>query len=89
MPETKTIAVNGRYYSVTLERFDHYTEPGGPSYHGYYVNVAGHGLTLIAGKYDYKNEMSINPESRKPIQMPSRSSETSRVRCSGSTGCRC
>ena len=59
MPETKTIAVNGKYYSVTLERFDHYTEPGGPSYHGYYVNIEGHGLTLIARKYDYRDEMSI------------------------------
>jgi hypothetical protein len=59
MPETKTIAVDGKHYSVTLERFDDYTEPGGPSYHGYYVNVGGHGLTVIARKYDDKNEMSI------------------------------
>ena len=59
MPETKTIAVNGKHYSVTLERFDHDTEPGGPSYHGYYVNIEGHGLTLIARKYDYRDEMSI------------------------------
>jgi hypothetical protein len=44
---------------VSLERFDDYTEPGGPSYHGYYVNIEGHGLTLIARKYDYENEMSI------------------------------
>jgi hypothetical protein len=59
MTETKTIAVNGRHYSVTLERFDQYTEPGGPSYHGYYVTIEGHGLTLIARKYDCQNEMSI------------------------------
>jgi hypothetical protein len=59
MTETKTIAVNGKHYSVTLDRFDHYTEPGGPSYHGYYVGIEGHGLTLIARKYDYRNEMSI------------------------------
>jgi hypothetical protein len=59
MPETRIIAVNGRHYSVTLTRFDDYTEPGGPSYHGYYVNIVGHGLTLIARKYDEKNKMSI------------------------------
>jgi hypothetical protein len=59
MTETKTIAVNGKRYSVTLERFDQYTEPGGPSYHGYYVNIEGHGLTLIARKYDHKSELSI------------------------------
>jgi hypothetical protein len=59
MTETRTIAVNGKHYSVSLERFDDYTEPGGPSYHGYYVNIESHGLTLIARKYDYKNEMSI------------------------------
>jgi hypothetical protein len=35
MPETRTIVVNGKHYSVTLTRFDDYTEPGGPSYHGY------------------------------------------------------
>jgi hypothetical protein len=59
MTETETIAVNGKRYSVTLERFDQYTEPGGPSYHGYYVNIEGHGLTVIARKYDYRDEMSI------------------------------
>jgi hypothetical protein len=59
MPESRTIAVNGKHYSVSLERFDHYTEPGGPSYYGYYVNIEGNGLTLIARKYDYENEMSI------------------------------
>jgi hypothetical protein len=59
MTETKTIAVNGKHYSVTLERFDDYPEPRGPSYHGYYVNIEGHGLTLIARKYDYADEMSI------------------------------
>jgi hypothetical protein len=59
MTETRTIAVNGKHYSVSLERFDDYTEPGGPSFHGYYVNIEGHGLTLIARKYDYENEMSI------------------------------
>jgi hypothetical protein len=59
MTETKAIAVNGKHYSVTLERFDHYTEPGGPSYHGYYLTVEGHGLTLIARKYDHRSEMSI------------------------------
>jgi hypothetical protein len=59
MTETKTIAVNGKHYSVTLERFDEYTEPGGPSYHGYYVTIEGHGLTLIARKYDYGSDMSI------------------------------
>jgi hypothetical protein len=59
MTETKTIAVDGKRYSVTLERFDQYTEPGGPSYHGYYVNIEGHGLAVIARKYDYRDEMSI------------------------------
>jgi hypothetical protein len=59
MPETKTIAVGGKHYSVTLERFDDYTEPGGPSYHGYYVNIEGRGLTLIARKYDHGGELSI------------------------------
>ena len=59
MTETKTIAVNGKHYSVTLERFDQYTEPGGPSYHGYYVNIEGHRLTLIARKYDHEGELSI------------------------------
>jgi AbrB family looped-hinge helix DNA binding protein len=57
--ETRAITVNGRHYSVTLERFDHYTEPRGPSYHGYYLNIEGHGLTLVARKYDDENEMSI------------------------------
>jgi hypothetical protein len=59
MTETKTIAVNGKRYSVTLERFDQYTEPGGPSYHGYYVNIEGQGLTVIARKYDHRDERSI------------------------------
>jgi hypothetical protein len=59
MPETRTIAVNGKHYSVTLRRFDDYTEAGGPSYHGYYVNIEGHGLSLIARKYDYHEDMSI------------------------------
>jgi hypothetical protein len=59
MTETKTIAVDGKSYFVTLERFDEYTEPRGPSYHGYYVNIEGHGLTVIARKYDYADEMSI------------------------------
>jgi hypothetical protein len=59
MTETKTITVNRKRYSVTLERFDQYTEPGGPSYHGYYVNIEDHGLTVIARKYDYRDEMSI------------------------------
>jgi hypothetical protein len=60
MRETRTIAVNGKHYSVSLERFDDYTEPGGPSYHGYYVNIEGHGLTLIARKYDDENRMNIH-----------------------------
>jgi hypothetical protein len=59
MTETRTIAVNGKHYSVTIERFDDYTEPRGPSYHGYYVNIKGHGLTLIARKYDDEGEMII------------------------------
>jgi hypothetical protein len=59
MTETKTIAVNGKRYSVTLKRFDQYTEPGGPSYHGYYVTIEGHGLTLSARKYDDGSELSI------------------------------
>ena len=59
MTETKTIAVNGKHYSVTLERFDDYTEPGGPSYHGYYVTIEGHGLILIARKYDHGSDLSI------------------------------
>jgi hypothetical protein len=60
MPETRTIVVNGKHYSVSLERFDDYTESGGPSYHGYYVNIEGHGLTLIDRKYDDENRMNIH-----------------------------
>ena len=59
MTDNKTIAVNGKDYCVTLKRFDQYTEPGGPSYHGYYVTIEGHGLTLNARKYDDESEMSI------------------------------
>ena len=59
MTETRIITVNGKLYSVMLERFDQYTEPGGPSYHGYYVTIEGHGLTLIARKYDYGSDVSI------------------------------
>jgi hypothetical protein len=59
MTETNTIAVNGKDYSVTLRRFDHHTEPGGPSYHGYYATIEGPGLTLNARKYDDESEMSI------------------------------
>jgi hypothetical protein len=59
MTETKIIAVNGKHYSVTLKRFDQYTEPGGPSYHGDYVIIEGHGLTLSARKYDDGSELSI------------------------------
>ena len=58
MTETKTITVNGRHYSVRLERFDDYTEPGGPSYHGYYLAIEGKGL-INARKYDRKSEVSI------------------------------
>jgi hypothetical protein len=59
MTGNKTIASIGKEYSVTLERFDHYTEPGGPSYHGHYVTIEGHGLTVNARKYDDASETSI------------------------------
>ncbi|GEP55863.1 hypothetical protein [Reyranella soli] len=59
MIDRKAIAVNGRDYSVTLERFDQDTVSGGPSYHGYYVTIEGHGLTLKARKYDNGSDMSI------------------------------
>lgn len=59
MTDNKTTAVNGKDFSITLKRFDQYTEPGGPSYHGYYVTIEGHGLTLKARKYDDGSEMSI------------------------------
>jgi len=59
MAETKTIAVSGKNYSVTLKRFDDYTEPGGPSYHGYHVTIQGNGLALNGRKYDGENELSI------------------------------
>ena len=59
MTENKIIAVNGKHYSVTLKRFDHYTEPGGPSYHGYYVAIEGNGLALNARKYDDESLLSI------------------------------
>ena len=59
MTDKQTIAVDGKDYSITLKRFDQYTEPGDPSYHGYYVTIEGHGLTLKARKYDDGSEMSI------------------------------
>lgn len=59
MPDNKIIAANGKDYSVTLKRFDHYTEPGGPSYHGHYVTIEGYGLTVSARKYDGESEISI------------------------------
>jgi hypothetical protein len=59
MMDRKTIEANGKDYSVTLKRFDHYTGPGDPSYHGFYVTIEGHGLTLNARKYDDESEMSI------------------------------
>lgn len=55
----KIIAAYGKHYSVTLKRFDHYTEPGGPSYHGYYVTIEGNGLALNARKYDDESELNI------------------------------
>jgi hypothetical protein len=59
MTDNKTVAVKGKDYSITLKRFDQYTEPGGPSYHGYYVTIEGDGLSVKARKYDDGSEMSI------------------------------
>jgi hypothetical protein len=59
MTDNKTIVVDGKDFSVTLKQFDEHTEPGGPSYHGWYVTIRGHELTLNARKYDDENEMSI------------------------------
>lgn len=59
MTQPKIIAVNGQSYSVTLERFDDVTASSEPSYHGYYVTVAGNGLVVKARKYDDESEMSI------------------------------
>lgn len=59
MTDNRTISVNGKDYSVTLKRFDQFTEPGGPSYHGHYMTIEGYGLKVRARKYDGESEISI------------------------------